>query len=177
MDGEALEVALALWRMPSMRTALRQRSLPDDGGEVIELAAGASGRIAQAAARADTTPGHLLEAVRFYASEILMHDGADAYRVLGVAPGAAPAQIKAHHRALQQWLHPDRRGDEWASLYATRVNVAWGELRSPERRAAYDARMAEPSPSSEPGTEPRRVLVSDWRAAPGPPKQGRGWAA
>lgn len=177
MGGKALEVALALWRMPSMRTALRQRPLPDDIGELVEMAAGASARIGQAAARVDATPEQLLEAVRFYASEILMHDRADAYRVLGVDADATSRQIKAHHRALQQWLHPDRRGNQWASVYATRVNVAWGELRSAERRAAYDARLAEGLLAAAAGAEPRRVLVADWRAAPVNHSQWHGWAA
>lgn len=40
---------------------------------------------------------------------------------------------------LQRWVHPDmdRAGDR--TVYATRVTRAWEALKSPERRAAYDA--------------------------------------
>ena len=106
MDGNALEVALALWRIPSMRWSLRQRPLPNDVGEVIELATGAPERLAKAAARTDEPPAQVLEAARFYVREVLLCAGSDAYRVLGVSHDAAPEQIKAHHRALQHWLHP-----------------------------------------------------------------------
>lgn len=177
MDGKALEAALALWRMPSMRTALRQRPLPEGVGELIDLAAGSHDRVAQAAARADVPPGQVLEAVRFYITEILMFEGADAYRVLGVSRGAEASQVKAHHRALLRWLHPDRRHDDWESVYAKRVNIAWGELRSPERCEAYDARNAGMPAHVEEGLAPRRVLVTDWRAAPGEEVQWRRWLA
>ena len=177
MDGNALEVALALWRIPSMRWSLRQRPLPDDVGEVIELATGAPERLAKAAARTDEPPAQVLEAARFYVREVLLCAGSDAYRVLGVSHDAAPEQIKAHHRALQHWLHPDRRGDDWESVYAARINTAWGELRSPQRRAAYDARKAQVQVSAEVESTPRRVLVTDWRAAPGNETRWRGWLA
>lgn len=167
MDRSALEVALALLRMPSMRASLQQRPLPGEVSEVIELAAGSPHRLARAAARMGEPPGDVLEAARFYIREVLLCADADAYRVLGVPRDAAPAQIKAHHRALQHWLHPDRRGDDWESIYATHINTAWGELRTPDRRAAYDARMASGSDSVDVSATQHRVLVSDWRAAPG----------
>ena len=173
MDDNALEVAIALWRSPARRADLRQRPLPDNVGEVIVLAAGAPERLAQAAARTGERPQHLLEAVRFYLREVLLFDGADAYRVLGVADHADHARIKAHHRALQHWLHPDRRGDDWESIYATRINAAWAELRSPERRAAYDARQLHAGDESV----AHRVLVSDWRASPAQGSHWSGWLA
>jgi hypothetical protein len=161
MDGSALEVALALMRTPSMRVALRGRPLPDGVGEVIELAAGAPARVANAAARVGETPADVREAARFYVREVLLFAGADAYRVLGVAVDADDARVKLHHRHLQQWLHPDRDEQGWESAFAARVNMAWAELRSPSRRAAYDARRA--LQSAHGPDDPRRVLVSDWR--------------
>ena len=161
MDGSALEVALALMRTPSMRVALRSRPLPDGVGEVVELAAGASERVAEAAVRSGESPEDVLEAARFYVREVLLFAGADAYRVLGVAADADDAQVKLHHRHLQQWLHPDRNEQGWESAFAARVNMAWAELRSPSRRAAYDATRALESAGGP--DVPRRVFVSDWR--------------
>jgi hypothetical protein len=165
MDGSALEVALALMRMPSMRVALRCRPLPEGVGELIELAAGSPARVAQAAACSHESTANVLEAARFYVREVLLFPGADAYRILGVPPDAADARIKLHHRHLQQWLHPDRDGDGWESVFAARVNTAWAELRSPPRRAAYDARRASIAPASQ-DDAPQRVLVGDWRPTP-----------
>lgn len=177
MSGNALAVALALLRTPSMRTSLRQRSLPEDVGELIELAAGEPGRVAMAAGGTGETPEQVLEAARFYVREVLLFAGADAYRVLGVTRGASPEQIKLHHRRLQHWLHPDRRGNDWESIFATRINAAWNDLRSPERRALHGARHAQAGMAGESTPAPHRVLVSRWRAAPFQGHRGLGGLA
>lgn len=177
MTGTALEVAMALWRMPSMREALRQRPLPDGVGEVVELAGGASDRVARAAAQLQEPPEAVLEAARFYVREVLLVAGSDAYRVLGLAPDASGAQIKTHHRALQHWLHPDRRGNDWDAAFATRINTAWTMLRTPERRARYDAQHA-PGSAARAVDTPRRVLVTGWRAVtPIRSQRWRAWVA
>ena len=169
MDGNALEVALALMRLPSIRASLRLQPLPDDVEQLIVLAAGAAVPLAAAAARSGELPVQVLEAARFYIREVMLFQGADAYRVLGVSPSASEAQIKLHYRHLQHWLHPDRVGNDWESMFATRINAAWHELRTPARRAAYDAR------TSAEASAPHRVLVSEWRPTPAAGAGRRGW--
>ena len=157
MDGNALAVALALLQTPSLRITLRAQPLPDGIDQLIVLAAGTAPALAAAAARSGVAPDRVLEAARFYVREILLFPEADAYRVLGVSASASDAQIKLHYRHLQHWLHPDRRGDDWESVFAARINRAWNELRTASRRAAYDARaMSHAVPR-------QRVLVNDWR--------------
>lgn len=174
MNGDTLELALALMRAPSMRTLLRQRPLPDDVGELIELAADVPGRAAAAAAQSGETPSQVLEAARFYLREVLLFADADAYRVLGVVPDAATAKIKEHHRLLQRWLHPDRRDGDWESVFATRVNAAWAELRTPARRAAYDARRGDAPAVVAAAATPRRILIRDPEPTP-EPEAAPGW--
>ena len=168
MDGNALEVALALLRLPSMRGSLRMQPLPDDVEQLIVLAAGAAAPLAAASARSGELPAQVLEAARFYIREIMLFHGADAYRVLGVSPSASEARIKLNYRHLQHWLHPDRVGNDWESVFATRINTAWHALRTPARRAAYDAK------TSPEASTPHRVLVSEWRPAPAA-GTGHGW--
>ena len=169
MEGNALEVALALMRLPSMRVPLRLQPLPAGVEQVIVLAAGASAPLQAAAERRGEAPAELLEAARFYIREVMLFHGADAYRVLGVSSSASEAQIKLHHRHLQHWLHPDRRGNDWESVFATRINAAWNELRTPARRAAYDAQAMQQA------VVPRRVLVSEWRPMPAAGAGHSGW--
>lgn len=167
MAGDALELALALMRAPSMRGLLRQRPLPAGVDEVIELAAGLPVRAASG--HTGETPERLREAARFYLREVLLFADADAYRVLGVAPDAPAARIKAHHRLMQRWLHPDRRAGDWESAFAARVNAAWAELRTPARRAAYDARLGRRPEAAAP--VPRRILIPDAQQAEPAPSQ------
>ena len=137
--GEALEWALALLRAPSERHALRERPLPGGMDRLLGLAAGVTSQASADAARAlGESEAILRDAARFYAREVLFFPQANAYRVLGLEQSADSGQIKAHHRLLQQWLHPDRARSEDDSVFSARVNSAWNHLRTEERRQVYD---------------------------------------
>src|SRR5690606_26313204 len=121
-----------------------ERALPPGVIHLIEVAAGSPQATQSAAAEMGETESALVEAARFYLEQVLFGDpDADAYRVLGLAPDAAPEAIRTHHRWLQRWLHPDRAQAGDASVFATRVNQAFAQLRTPESRHAYDVRLAE----------------------------------
>jgi curved DNA-binding protein CbpA len=62
----------------------------------------------------------------------------DPYRVLGVAPGSAPREIRDAYRHRARMAHPDLAGDESAS-WMRDLNAAWEILKDPARRAEYDA--------------------------------------
>jgi hypothetical protein len=65
---------------------------------------------------------------------------ANHYQILGVAPGADGAAIRAAYRALMRVYHPDRNGDPEAQSRAREITAAFAVLGDPEKRAAYDAR-------------------------------------
>jgi len=64
---------------------------------------------------------------------------ADHYRILGVAPGAEDAVIRAAYRALMRMYHPDTNSDPKAQSRVREITAAFAVLGDPERRAAYDA--------------------------------------
>lgn len=174
--GDALDWVLALARAPAERHALRERPLPDGIEGLLQIAAGnpRGGALQAAMARTGESEAALVEMVRFYLREVLFHANADAYRVLGLTPAAEDAQIKAHHRLLQQWLHPDRQTSDWDAIFSARVNVAWNALRSADRRARYDAaRPASAAATAAPQWARARVLAVGATAVEAPGSRWR----
>ena len=179
--AEALELALWLNRAPAHRNALLGRPLPEGIGQLLRVATGADDAVAAASRITGEPPQVVLEAVRFYLQQVLFHEDADAYRVLGLRSDASQAQAREHHRLLQHWLHPDRRGkDEWESIYAGRVNSAWTRLRTPQSRRAYDEERSAQGSIRDPAREPEPTItgpirVARWRGDPegGPGDRGR----
>ena len=140
--SQILETALALRQAPGERFRLLRQPLPAGITLVIEVASGAPQALKDAAADLGEAEGVVLEAARFYLEQMLFAaPEADAYRVLGVSPRAEHGQIRLHHRLLQRWLHPDRAIAGDATIFATRVNQAWAQLRTPALRDDYDASL------------------------------------
>lgn len=167
MRSEALELALALYRAPAQRHALRAMGLPHDIGLLIQLASAPQPLLQETATRLGETESIVLDASRFYLQQALFYPDATAYRVLGLASDATPERIREHYRLLQRWLHPDRRGEDWEALLATRVNWAWGQLRNEAARSAYDREHEQDEAA---GTEPSQAgeprPLGEWRPMP-----------
>src|SRR5262252_9325652 len=64
----------------------------------------------------------------------------DLYALLGLAPGATPADIKRAYRRLARRYHPGiNPGDRAAESMYKRISEAYETLVDPERRRTYDA--------------------------------------
>ena len=61
------------------------------------------------------------------------------YEVLGVAPDASAAEVRAAYRAKARDHHPDAGGD---AARMRQLNAAWRVLGDATRRAAYDRVLA-----------------------------------
>jgi curved DNA-binding protein CbpA len=63
----------------------------------------------------------------------------DHYEVLGVAPHADGAELRAAYLGLMRRYHPDLRpGEAHAEARAKQANAAWEVLGDAGRRATYD---------------------------------------
>lgn len=68
----------------------------------------------------------------------------DLYSLLGLAPGATPADIKRAYRRLSRRYHPDiNPGDKAAESLYKRICEAYETLADPERRRSYDSSGAQ----------------------------------
>src|SRR6476619_2079171 len=64
----------------------------------------------------------------------------DFYVILGLGPGASPAEIKRAYRRLSRRYHPDiNPGDRQAEALFERVTQAYETLSDPMRRREYDS--------------------------------------
>ncbi len=135
------DLVLGAFREPLLVTELRDKQLPDDLAQVIRLAAGEDAALQGAVERTGEVPETLIEASVFFLQQVLFAPGADSYRVLGADSDSSQERLRENYRWLMKWLHPDRNQDGWEAVYADRVNVAWQDLKTPDRRAQYDLRV------------------------------------
>ncbi len=63
----------------------------------------------------------------------------DYYKILGLARGAKPDDIKRAYRRLARKYHPDVSKEPDAEARFKEINEAHEVLKDPEKRAAYDA--------------------------------------
>ncbi|MDX6367283.1 MAG: hypothetical protein QOK30_2359 [Nocardioidaceae bacterium] len=97
----------------------------------------------------------------------------DPYAVLGVDHDASQDEISHAFRALLRRHHPDTRGDvsadDTSDLALRDVVAAYGVLRDPIRRAAYDSRLLEQNRGTSVEAPRVSVAVRAHRSADEPP--------
>ena len=85
-----------------------------------------------------------------------MNEASDHYEILQVHPAAHVDVIQAAYRRLALLYHPDRNKSAEAAEMMKRLNIVYGILSEPERRAVYDRARAERrrtgAANSSPGT-------------------------
>jgi DnaJ domain len=149
--AEALKLAIDLLHVPSRVRTARGEPLPQDLLSVLLVAAGDEAAIAAATEVLGRPRSVVEDAVSFFIEQILFCPQSDSYRVLGAAPDATNMELRRNMAMLLRWVHPDLDRRQARASFATRVSRAWDDLKTPERRAAYDAgRQATPTKAGRP---------------------------
>ena len=136
--AEALRLAIDLMHSPSQVRFLRSAPLPDDVLSLVRVAAGDEEATKAAVEETGRSSEMLREAAVFFVEQVLLYPEADSYRVLGVRPDATYHELRRNMSVLLRWLHPDLDGHGEHAVFASRVTLAWDNLKNKERRAAYD---------------------------------------
>lgn len=138
MNTDCIDLVLAMFREPARIADMRERPLPDDVAKIIRLAAGEAQALESAIEASGEVEDTLIEASVFFLQQVLFAPTSDSYRVLGASSDSAQAHLRDNYRWLMKWLHPDRNQDGWEAVYADRVNMAWQDLKTTDRRTKYD---------------------------------------
>lgn len=139
--SKALRIALDLRNVPSLVRHIRTEPLPEGLLLLLQIAAGDPEAEQKALAMVDRSLVEIREASRFFIEQILFAPQSDSYRVLGAAPDAPATDLRRNMVLLLRWLHPDVDENGERHVFAGRVTCAWEDLKTSERRAAYDSRI------------------------------------
>jgi hypothetical protein len=138
-DRMALKIAIDLMHVPSQVRLFRSEPLPDGVLMVLRIAAGEEETEQAAVALTGRSLDLIRNAAMFFIEQILFAPDADSYRVLGTGAEASAGELRRNVALLLRWLHPDRDPHGERSVFVGRVTAAWNNLKTPERRTAYDA--------------------------------------
>ena len=137
-DKTALRVAIDLLHVPSQVRLMRSEPLPRGVPVLLRIAAGDDAAEREAAEQTVRSRDVVRRAAAFFVEQVLFAPDTDSYRVLGSAPQASAGELRSNAALLLKWLHPDRDPHGERSIFVSRVTEAWNNLKTPERRAAYD---------------------------------------
>jgi len=143
-EPSAVISALTILQSPNLVRTARRTELPRGMTFLLEVAANDAEALKKASQTTGRTEQTLREAAGFYIEQVLLTSKTDSYRVLGAHMNAPTDKLRRHMALLLRWLHPDvaARNETSAgidrSVFASQITLAWENLKTRERRAAYD---------------------------------------
>ncbi len=162
-DASAMQVALLINAHPSHARDIRDLPLPLGITDLLRAAIGEERSLANLSHSLGRSPDELRQAAGFFIEQAMLTSPQDSYRVLGTRADASHAELRQNMALLMRWLHPDvLQGDADDSaairaVFANRVSQAWEDLKSPERRQAYDKSLSM-APHMHPPSRTPRVM-------------------
>jgi hypothetical protein len=159
VDVSALRIAIELKQMPSRAKAVRAGALPDGMGELIAVAADDVATLEKTIEIMGRSREVLREGATFFVEQILLAPESDSYRVLGARASASAGELRRNMALLLKVLHPDLGENKERAMFAGRVTRAWEDLKTVDRRQAYDQTLAArlSSKTARPRVPPSRL--------------------
>ncbi len=141
VETAALRVAINLLHLPSSIRHVRAEPLPSGVDVLLQILAGDAAVLADAANRIERPTDTVRDAAKFFVEQIMLAPESGAYRVLGASPDSPGSDLRHNMALLLRWLHPDKMQTDDRRALVDRVTLAWENLKTPDRRAAYDAQQ------------------------------------
>ena len=155
-EAEAIRLALDLMHVPSRLKLIRDQPLPVGVGILLRIAAGEEDACEQAVGLTGRSRSDVCRAAAFFIEQMMFMPDASSYRVLGARPDASTIELRRNMALLLRWLHPDTNSEQ-SALYPGRVTRAWDDLKTPERRRAYDQACQRTQQRQHKGSSLRRL--------------------
>ena len=146
-EPAAVQAALVLAKRPAQARGARRLPLPRGMTFLLEVASGDEEALSAAREMTQRTDGALRDAAGFFIEQVLLTGSPDSYRVLGGSVDDPRATLRRHMVLLMKWLHPDAvaqhgmAADVDRSVFANRIAEAWDNLKTTERRDAYNQKL------------------------------------
>lgn len=155
-ESSALHAALALLQDPVSVRKYHRAELPSGVRVMLAVVGGNEDAIAQAQQYTGQSREKLQEAAAFFVEQVLLDYDSDSYRVLGGTQSSSYADLRQNMALLMRWLHPDLQGQGKRAaidreVFSSRVTRAWEDLKTEERRRAYDLKHPPAAPAPTPG--------------------------
>lgn len=165
-EGVALKVAIDLMSVPSRVRMARSQPLPTGVSTLLRIAAGEEAAESAAITATGRSSDVIRRAAGFFIEQVMFCPNADSYRVLGASADATSTELRHNMALLMRWLHPDLDPQGLHSVFASRVTLAWNDLKTAERRALYDL--------GRPAVPAKTPLKKSKRSADGKRRQSAG---
>lgn len=168
-EASALKVAIDLVHVPSRARIVRAAPLPHDTLVLLRIAADDDGALDEGMELTGRSREIVKTAAAFFIEQVLLSPQSDSYRVLGANETATNSELRRNMALLLKALHPDLDQNKDRCVFAGRVTGAWEDLKTLERRDAYDQALKErvSEQAGRSGRTPGRSARSQLRAKQG----------
>jgi hypothetical protein len=117
--------AMALAKMPSLLSSMRQMDVPYDATEALRVFSGEEDAIRRAVIFAGIPRDHLVSCVENYVRNVFLYENASASRIFALRDKKDRSQLRLHRKLLLERLHPDKSKSQDDVTYTRRVLEAW----------------------------------------------------